>query len=491
MKIKHWLVISYVVVMVLPLLALYALYSLISSYDQERDLLEHLEVLQTVHEMAGVLEDPGHYTLQSQDRYAAVEALTSSSLGIRLYRYDGILLYSSLDQGTGRLTRLDASQLYRDVNRVQKNLTTYTVKHPVLQKGGELAGFYEVTLRRDVWLSGVQERTVLIAASLAAFLLLLFGGAYALLHRKLNLPLLKLQRQMDAFAEGRRLVSERPRGDEIGELQRRFEAMQDKIEQSQQAVRKQQREKETMLAALSHDLKTPLAAIQAYAERLLSDDTLTAEERADYRAVVGDKLRHMKKMIDDLSLYAALQADRYRLKPVEADGEELFEMLLSSYDEPSVRKGIRLTVDQRVDGSSYDVDVTQMMRVMDNLVSNAIRHTPPGGQILLSACAASQPLPEALWSVYRAEVETWRAGSTVILVQNEGEGIPEALRQQIFEPFVQGEASRTMGGSSGLGLSIAKLLVERHGGAIRLWSDESRGTLIACRLPERKGDDTL
>ncbi|MFS0728109.1 ATP-binding protein [Paenibacillus sp. 1P07SE] len=486
MKIRTMLMLSYVLVMLLPLLTLYLLYSMLTAYDRERDLLEYMDVMQTVSAMEPVLQDERHYKLQPPDNYEAIRQLSDDTTGIRLYRYDGILLYSTLDSpAISRLSKMNTRELYRQVNQVQKNLSTYTLKQPVVLGNGQLAGFYEVTIRRDEWLQGVQNRTALIVGPLAGFLVLLYALAVYLLHRKLNRPLLSLQKQMSAFADGRKVTHDAPARDEIGELTVRFHEMKDKIESAQQAIHAQQQEKETMLAALSHDLKTPLTVIRAYAEGLTGGKALSEQEKQEYKTILTDKLDYMKQLIDDLSIYASLQASSYRLERIEVEGEELFDMLLSGYEEPAARKGIRLTVEQRISGT-YAVDVTQMIRIMDNLTGNAIRHTPKGGHLLIAAVSSEQPLPDGLWEPFRAEVEHWRKDTSLLIVQNEGDSIPEAMQMRVFEPFVQGEDSRAAGGSSGLGLSIAKLLIERHGGHIRLWSTTSYGTLIACRLPERK-----
>lgn len=486
MKIRQWLMVSYILVMLLPLVALYLLYSLLTAYDRERDLVEYMEAMQTINPLESVLSDASLYSLQQQGNYATIRELADDSTWIRLYRYDGILLYSSLEEPmTNRWTRVDTRQLYSQVSELQKNLSTYTMKQPVVLDNGHLAGFYEITIRRDEWLRGVQNHTAVIGGGLAGFLILLYAGAVYLLHRKLNRPLLRLQKQMSAFADGREVKQASPSKDEIGQLQLRFVEMKDKIERSQLAIAAQQREKETMLAALSHDLKTPLTVIRAYTEGLIGNKLLSEQEKKEYQTILNEKLYYMQQMIDDLSIYAALQASNNRLNLIEVDGEELFDMLLSGYDEPSARKGVRLAMEQRVSGS-YEVDVKQMVRITDNLVSNAIRHTPADGLILIAAVSSKQPLPAELWESLRTDVNSWRGNDTVLLVQNDGDSIPQALQEKIFEPFVQGEVSRTAGGSSGLGLSIAKLLIERHGGGIRLWSIENYGTLIACRIPERK-----
>ncbi|GAB6926374.1 hypothetical protein JCM10914A_03570 [Paenibacillus sp. JCM 10914] len=484
MRIRNWLMISYLIVMLLPLVALYLLYVSVSNYDQKRDLLEYMEVTMTVDAMEPVLENPTYYRIQPRQHYEDIDKLTDETMKIKLYRFDGVLLYSSIQEPVAsRLTKLNQEQLYQDVNQIQKNLSTYTVKRPVLHQGGQLTGFYEVTINREEWLQGIKERTVWIGGGLMVFIVIVFLAVIYLLNRKLNRPLLTLQRQMTAFAEGEIIPGTRPARDEIGELQTHFYTMKEKIKKSQEEIVQQQKEKEFILAALSHDLKTPLTVIQAYSEGLMSDRPLTDQESREYKAILVEKLAYMKQLIDDLAIYASLQASHDQTGIVEVDGEEFFEMLLSGYEKPCMKKGIQLRIDQRAFGT-YHVNVKQMIRVLDNLVANAIRHTDEGDMILLAALSQDQPLPEEIFPPIREALEAWRNGGTVMIIQNEGTNIPEQMLERMLLPFVQGEESRGSG-SSGLGLSIAKMLMERHEGHIRLWSEEGCGTIAACWIKER------
>lgn len=486
MKIRNWLMISYIIVMLLPIMALYLFYITVSSYDQKRDMLEYMEFTKSLSELEPVLENPVYYKIQPQKQYRKVDSLADKSMRITLYRYDGILLYSSSQEPfVGRLTKLDKNQLYKNVNQFQKNLRTYSVKKPVTGSEGELVGFYEVTISRDEWLRGVQDRTILIFGGLFIFMIIVFLTVVYLLNRKLNQPLQSLQRQMTAFADGRKVLSSNPlSNDEIGELQTYFYRMKEQIEKSQQEVVQQQKEKEYILAALSHDLKTPLTVIQAYSEALQSNRQLSEKEKKEYQTILFEKLAYMKQLIDDLTLYATLQASHHQTELVEVEGEEFFDMLLSGYEEPCSKKGIKLRIDQRISGT-YRVNVKQMVRLADNLVANAIRHTDSGKEILLAALSSDEHLSQEVFPVFKEELDEWRKGGTIILIQNEGNSIPEPMQEKIFLPFVQVDGSRGHGGSSGLGLSIAKMLIERHEGKIKLWSSAGYGTLAVCWIKER------
>ncbi|RKJ23643.1 sensor histidine kinase, partial [Butyricicoccus sp. 1XD8-22] len=141
---------------------------------------------------------------------------------------------------------------------------------------------------------------------------------------------------------------------------------------------KEQREKEYMIATISHDLKTPLTSISAYAESLFSERELTIKERDEYRQIIMEKAQYMKQMIDDLLMYTLLQSPSYEMEFVEVEGNEFFDMLVSDYEPLCRKKKIRLNVSSNVIGN-YQVNPKQLMRVCDNLMSNAISHTPIEG----------------------------------------------------------------------------------------------------------------
>ena len=293
---------------------------------------------------------------------------------------------------------------------------------------------------------------------------------------------------MTAFAMGESVQNLQTAKDEIGEVFLNFYQMKEQIEQSRKELAKQQQEKEFIVASLSHDLKTPLTVIQAYTEALQNKENLSENEKREYNTILFEKLAYMKQMLDDLSVFTALQSSKEKIEFIEVDSEEFFEMLLSGYDEPCLNKGIKLHVQQSVQGSMV-VSVKHMVRVVDNLMINGIRHTKEGQRIWLSAISHDQLLPDWIFLPFIREVENWRQGGTILIIQNEGSFIPFEKQESVFQPFVQGDEARGQGGSSGLGLSVVKMLIERHGGKIKLWSAEEFGTLVVCWLREEVGEE--
>ncbi|QTM99029.1 HAMP domain-containing protein [Sediminibacillus dalangtanensis] len=483
MKLKNWLALSYLVVLLLPLAAVYVLYISISRFDSSQDIKESLEARQQMEELETILQDERLYHIQPQENYREIAKAATGSLRITLYRPDGITLYSSWDDAyAGRFLQVDTSQLYSGLNDLTKNPRTYALKQTVFHDR-ELAGIYEVTLSRDVWIEGVNNRTILVGGTLILFSALIYGTVIWLLHRKLNRPLGQLREKMTAFAKGEPISENMKHSqDEIGDLIAHFYRMKSQIEKTRQELLKQQQEKQYIVAALSHDLKTPLTVIQAYSESLWGGRPLSVQERQEYAGILFNKLAYMKQLLHDLSLFTALQSDVKESEQVEVDGDEFFDMLLNGYEEPCSQKEIQLHVEACV-ADTYYLNPGQIMRVVDNLMANSIRHTPPGKSLWLATVSSDCRIPQWVFQPFRRELDTFRTGGTLLLIQNQGKAIPKDLQERIFLPFVQVENARASG-SSGLGLSIAKKVMEQHGGKIGLWSEQGFGTLIACWLRE-------
>lgn len=487
MKIKQWLMVSFFIVMLLPVVALYFLYVSISNLDQSQALVEYVETNNKVEKIEPQLLDPNLYKLQPKEQYDDVQALANESIKITLYRSDGVVVFSSLPGPVPYgISTINIEQVYKNLNEIQKNSRTYSLKKPVISDG-DIVGIFEISIARDEWIEGIKNRYIYLGVFFSIFFILLYTIVVILLNRKLNRPLSHLQAQMTAFANGQHLSNQiRESNDEIGDLIKHFWKMKNQIELTQEELAAQQKEKEFIVASLSHDLKTPLTVIRAYTEALQNDKTLSEQERVEYKEILFEKLEYMKRMLDDLTMYTALQSSKQKTELVEVEGEEYFDMLLSGYEEPCNRKGISLSVLQTVK-EIYKIDPKQMVRVVDNIMGNAIRHTEKGHRIWLAAISSGTKLPDWVFNDFYKDVDEWRNKGTVILIQNEGRGIPTDQIDKVFQPFYQAEGARNKGGSSGLGLSIAKMLMEQQNGKIGIWSAEKEGTLLACWL-EESGD---
>ncbi|WP_054949397.1 HAMP domain-containing sensor histidine kinase [Numidum massiliense] len=480
MKLKTWLIISYFVVMCLPLVAGYGLFLWVSQYDEQRSVTDYVQKTNDMHKLEQKIDRPAFF--QSETARKQLDKWTNEQLALVLYSPDGLMLYNSLPE-TLTIRSIGKEQLYKDLYDLQVGYKTYTLKKPVFQDS-ELLGFYEITALRTDWDQGVKQRSALTLVVWLAVFIATYGVVVSLLNRKLNRPLKQLMENMSAFAKGKKSKKLPQRNDEIGELTTRFETMKQQIERAQREIAQQQREKEYMVATISHDLKTPLTSIRAYSEALSAERALTAQEKQEYQSVIFDKIDYMHSMLDDLTTYTLLQSPTYEMALVEVDGSEFFEMLLSGYEEMCQAKHIQLAVTNEVTAACR-VNAKQLIRVVDNLMHNAIRHTPEEGQIWLAAIDASFGLPAWILPALRPHI-VWPASGIVLLVQNEGPGLNEEQLQRVFQPLYQTDDARSRRGDTGtgLGLSIAKRIMEKHDGSIRLSSAPESGTCVVCTFPE-------
>ncbi|MFJ7953886.1 ATP-binding protein [Lysinibacillus sp. NPDC096418] len=475
MKIKFWLLITFFIVMILPIGSVYGLYVWINTYYQDKNVAEYLEKWTELEALKVMLDDPTLYNKNND--FSAVEALSSDQVGISLYSQNGFIYYSSNPLSSVFISKDD---LFRDLFEFQKKYNAFTYKEPIYQKG-ELVGLYEVQLVRTDWVQEVERRSFLVIGGVITLFILIYGIVIWLLQSKLNRPLQELMQQMRAFAKGEDVKSDfSVRKDEIGEVAQTFFAMQREIEASRTLLKKEQEQKELMIASISHDLKTPLTAIQTYAESL-QNKKLTVEEQCEYRQVILKKSTLMKQMLEDLLMYTLLQSTSYDLELVEVEGAEFFEMALSEYEPLCINRGFALDVMCEVEGI-YAVHPKQLQRVIDNLMSNAWRYGEPGSVIGLAAVNAGD-VPK--WCFDFVKLALTKRDGMYIIVQNCGQGVKEQEIAKLFEPMYQADDARTKAGQrgSGLGLNIAKQIVNKHGGTVEMVSQDGIGTAVLCWLP--------
>lgn len=480
MKIKFWLLITFFIVMILPIGSIYGLYMWINTYYQDKSVAVYLEKWSELNTLKVMLDDPTLY--KKNNDFSDVEALSSDQVGISLYSENGLIFYSSNPLSSGFISKDD---LLKDLFELQQKYNAFIYKEPVYQKG-DLVGLYEIQLVRTDWVQGVERRSWLVVGGMIALFISIYGLVIWSLQRKLNRPLQELMQQMRAFAKGAHVGSHlNMRKDEIGELAQTFLAMQSEIETARTQLKKEQEQKELMIASVSHDLKTPLTAIQTYAEGLQNKE-LTVEEQSEYREVIVKKAATMKQMLEDLLMYTLLQSTSYDLELVEVDGAEFFDMALSEYEPLCIEKGFALDVMCEVEGL-YAVHPKQLQRVIDNLMSNAWRYGEPESAIGLAAVNAGDC---PMWCFDFVKSALTKRDGMYMIVQNGGLGVKEQELTRLFEPMYQADDARTKVGQrgSGLGLNIAKQIIEKHGGTVEMVSLEGLGTAVLCWLPQRKGE---
>lgn len=473
MKIKFWLLVTYLLVMLIPLGALYGLYVSINAYYQDKNVEEYFKVWSQVTDLKDVLNEPALY-VNNQSTHN-IERLTSNQLMITLYSPNGKVYYSSNPLSSYSNYEIK-STLYKNLYELKQNYETFVYKEPVYEDGA-IKGIYKISIARTEWTEQVQSKAVLVVSSLILVLLLLYGAVVYFLNRRLNRPVKQLIEQMRLFAKGEPTIALSVTKDELGELTDNFQLMQQEIVATRNKLGREQQQKEFMIASLSHDLKTPLTSIQAYTEGLLAGK-LTEHEQKEYLQIIHGKSDYMKQLLDDLMMFTLLQSKSYEMELVEVDGYEFFDMLLGDYERVSNEKGFYATTMIHVE-NSYLVNPKQLMRVVDNVLANAWTYTNPQGEISIAAFEHHQ-IPDN-FSLLNKDFTN---EGLYIVIENSGTTLTEQQAKQMFEPLQQLDVSRSSMGQrgAGLGLSIAQQIIEKHNGKIEAIVQTNK-TAIVIWLP--------
>jgi two-component system sensor histidine kinase BaeS len=248
-------------------------------------------------------------------------------------------------------------------------------------------------------------------------------------------------------------VSVRSR-DELGQLAASFNQMSADLASSAEARRQ-------MTADIAHDLRTPLTVMTGYLESLRDGVLKPTPARFE---VMYNEARHLQRLVEDLRTLSLADAGELPLNRLSESPRALLERAGAAFRQQAEQKGIALEVHAADGLPTIRVDAERMMQVMGNLLTNALRYTPGGGSIQLLAAASPREVS--------------------ITVQDSGVGISADALPHVFDRFYRGDGSRRdSDGESGLGLAIARSLVNAQGGAISALSEPGRGTAFVMSFP--------
>ena len=284
------------------------------------------------------------------------------------------------------------------------------------------------------------------------------------LNKKIRIPLEKLNRSVVAQVEGKHVhVGDCGGPREIRVIAESFDTLTDRLEESERERQKLNAQRQKMISDISHDLKTPITVISGYA-RTLADGKADPGKERQYLETICAKAESLTELINAFHEFSKVEHPDYTLHPVRTDiCEYIRQYLINKYSEIELA-GFSLEPEIPEESIWCQIDEMQMRRVLDNLISNSLRHNRLGTMLFVDVCRQED--------------------SVVIRVADNGSGIPPERAKTIFDPFVVGNDARNTGGS-GLGLSITRKIVELHGGTIVLSETPScpRSTEFVITLP--------
>ncbi len=472
MKIRNWVLLITFVAMLIPFISTSLFVSFLTNWYDREEVSEYIHASIRINALASEIKNNHRLFKHSKIAEEVLNKIVAEDEIVHLYSKD-LLHINSIHEEPLFTRFIPAKILMKGLYETKETMTYFIHKEPVFQND-ELIGFFEIKKRR----AELQKQLGL--TSLYTFLFFLGSAAvtllltYFLVKRRISRPLAMMVGEMKTIAGGNFKLQRTThhKEDEFYQLINGFYEMSQALHVAKQKEEKTQAMKQQLIAAISHDLRTPLTAIKAYAEGMKDHEG----KEEEYREVIVRKANYMEKLINDLLLYSRLEMDEFKLNRQIVDGEELAEMLVEGYEEVHKQRDLQLKVTISVNPCQVDGDVSRLAQVMDNLVSNAIRYTPKGKMVELIATNVVDHVP--------GEIE-FDERYLYFFVKNEGDGIAEEEQEKIFTLFYQVDEARKKenNAGAGLGLAISKNLIDRHNGKIGVYSRLNEGSIVYFALP--------
>ncbi len=290
-----------------------------------------------------------------------------------------------------------------------------------------------------------------VAAALLVLMTMVIVGARATLYR----PLIALRDGIQRYA-ARDYSARVPEigAAEIREIARSFNEMAG-------ALQRQREAQLAFIAAVAHDLRNPLAAMKGAVDVLASDRSPRGQPHDQMTMMISRQIDILIRMISDLLDAARVEAGHFSVVPTECDARDLVTQTVELFRATSASHELNVHVPQTP--LPLSCDPLRMSQVLNNLVNNAIKYSPQGGQVNVTARRIDDRI--------------------AIDIADQGAGIPPEDHQLIFEPFRRGPGTEAAIPGVGIGLSVARRIVEAHGGRIELKSTVGRGSIFSVSLP--------
>ena len=348
---------------------------------------------------------------------------------------------------------------YADTWRGQKHVKVLQILAPVRATfTGKPIGVIGLDQDYAAVSVGTGDAHLRLALILAVALLALFISLLPIMNR-LTRQLETRNRRLRELAKERGKVLEAERA-----ARTEAEAVQQLLSSQNERLRELDKLKDEFVSLVSHELRTPLTSIRGYIELLLDDaETPNDEQRRRYLEIVDRNSERLLELVSDLLFLAQIEAGKLGIERSQVDLSKIVDECIETSSPVADARGIELVA--RVDRvARLQGDRARLAQVLDNLVSNALKFTESGGRVEVRLRAQN--------------------GTAVLEVEDNGVGIPVEEQEHLFERFFRSStATENAIPGTGLGLTITKAIIERHGGRIEIDSAENAGTTVRVCLP--------
>ena len=289
--------------------------------------------------------------------------------------------------------------------------------------------------------------------------MVLFIGSFIVMSAGTLRYLSRISQAVNQIAEGNLDTYVQVNGsDELARLARNVNQMAMKLRKSIEEEREAERAKYDLVTSVSHDLRTPLTSVLGYLALVDGDQYKDEIHMRHYVSIAHEQAKGLKRLIDDLFEFTRVNYGELSLRPETINLGRLLEQLAEEFVPILQQAGMAYRLNLPEEKVNVHADPSLLVRVFENLVSNAVRYGADGRYVDIEL-----------------SVEAGPGSPAIVRVANYGTPIPEAHLGRIFERFVRVEESRSRDtGGSGLGLAIAKSIVDLHGGTIRAYNEADR-----------------
>ncbi len=384
-------------------------------------------------------EDPGVFAVVDRDGRVLTASTTSTPEGSKL---------SGVDLALGGTPQAQVKPGTRDDDE-------HIVASVPIEHDGKVVGAVRAWLLEKDYRASLAPIKRITALALFGVIVLSVVVSLALA-QALIIPIRKMRQLSRRIAGGDFSTRvKRPGGDELGELSADMNTMASRL-QELESVRRD------FMGNVSHELRSPVSNIRVTSEVLQRRAERLGDDSAALFGTVISETERLEAMIDELLELSAIMAGALTLDKEVFDLKPMLEELIVSISPRAQQKSITVSLLPEPD-ISITADRTRLARAVGNLLDNAVKFTPSGGQVTVSA----------------RKSESW----VVIEVQDTGEGIAREDLARVFERFYRADRVRSRTGGAGIGLAIVKHTAEAHGGSAEAYSKEGQGSTFTIRLP--------